>query len=148
MAKHALLSALDLNSQMFKLVIKDISNGESLQSPGNNMNSINWICGHITYMRTKMFRQLNKPFELDKAYESYYASGTHPSPSKSEDLEDIVELYHSSSKELSEELQSSISAGNLSEEAASAINNYLIHEAYHIGQVGLLRRYLGKEGAR
>ncbi len=130
------------NERVFKVNLEGITNEESLKEM-HNCNSINWIVGHLIYTRNSITSQLGLPPVADEAMKAIYARGTiDPDLSKAISLDVLKKLYVDSQPQIIESL------GKITDEVVLEQLTFMgFHEAYHIGQIGLLRKMLGKEGA-
>jgi uncharacterized damage-inducible protein DinB len=130
------------NEKLFNGVINDISHGESLQAPNPAMNPINWIVGHIVFSREQMLSALGLSSNLNENYEQVYQRGSVFSQKNAEDFGDVIKQYRKQKEIITEAIDSN---QTLDQKTWSKLNTFLLHESYHIGQIGTLRKYLGKD---
>jgi hypothetical protein len=130
------------NERVFKINFQDITHDESLLEM-NNCNSVNWIIGHMVYIRNTILSHLNLPPLADEKMKEVYGRGViKPDMAKAMELETLKKMY--------EDSQPYIMNGviKVNDEAVLEQLTFMgFHEAYHLGQIGLLRKMLGKEGA-
>jgi DinB superfamily len=140
--------------------LEDVSNDESLVRPQAAGNCLNWVLGHIVLYRGMMMKMvgLTPIFEDERA--ATYRRGGHPDGSEQYlDLATLRGLLSDAHQQLIPalcEMTDEQLAANVPEEfnrppLAGRIGNALarlsFHESYHAGQIGLLRRIAGKDGA-
>jgi hypothetical protein len=131
-----------MNHLTFNKNLDGISQEESLiEIP--NVNSINWIAGHILVSRNNLFRQIGlKDFVGNNVHE-IYDRGTKLSDNNTAlDLDKIKNLFDESQISILNELQNLNDLKKLDELAF-----FSFHESYHIGQLGIIRKLIGKPGA-
>jgi uncharacterized damage-inducible protein DinB len=160
--KKQLLAQYDLHDVLFNNVIEGISDTEANTSVAEPMNSVKWLAGHLLWAQRNLVRiggaQVDIPWTghfLTKQgstdEERNMPKGEFPT------IEQIKEKWN--------EVSPAIRAGleNLPDAALDSVieakhpiapfDNTLAglwafindHQSYHIGQIGILRRRLGKE---
>lgn len=129
-----------------------LTNEESLLQPAAAGNCANWIAGHIVATRNGLHSALGLDPGWPSADAERYKRGAAPitGTAGTQPLESIIALYKKSQAVLIEAL------GALTDEAlsqniegrtlAEIIAGFSFHESYHVGQLGLLRRMVGKPG--
>ena len=140
--------------------LQDLSNDDSLVLPDAGGNCLNWVLGHIVATRGGILMLAGTPPLLTGERMASYRRGSHP-----EGTEEFVDLatLRGWLDDTQQQLIPALAA--LSEEnldrpvpeeqrrppLTGTIGDALIrlhyHEGYHNGQIGLLRRLAGKEGA-
>jgi uncharacterized damage-inducible protein DinB len=131
-----------------------ISHEESLVQPVAAGNCMNWILGHILVNRNSVLRLLRvSPIEIPE-HERYQRgssalSRTTPVRSLQSILKDIGTTQYMIDAELSSRSDSDLAArvDHGDDPIAMLLAGLSFHESYHAGQVGLLRRLIGKDGA-
>lgn len=134
-----------------------VTHEESLESSGSSANTLNWILGHIVRTRTQALRLLggNPPF--DESDLGVYAADDFL-PSQALSLEELKKRFDILGPELASQLEKCSPeqlatpaplspTGDPDETIGSLLASIAFHEAYHLGQTGILRRFLGKPGA-
>jgi uncharacterized damage-inducible protein DinB len=122
--------------------VDDVSNDEATVQPQPAGNTIFWVLRHITGTREKVLRSVGQS--------GFTATG--------ETLEEILAAYDRSQPLIAAALgaltddeldrNAPFSPGNNPNETVrSLLTVVAFHEAYHTGQLGVLRRLVGKEGA-
>ncbi len=146
MVNDILLYGFKFNHITFKKNLEDISNEESLLTPIKNGNSINWLAGHIVISRDMLLKKIGiEPVYTDKKGENYLRGSTDFEMKDSEEITVLNKLFNESQEKLLKTVKT-LNFENKNELAKSIVG-FLMHESYHIGQTGILRRLLGKEGA-
>ena len=134
-----------------------LSHEESLTPPQQGGNSLNWVVGHIVRARNQASTLLSAtpPFD-DRDFEPYGAKSFKPA--QAIPLVQLQERFIALGVVLSQSLRTAnpevlgaiapfSPTGNPNETIGSLLASIAFHEAYHLGQTGILRRLLGKPGA-
>ncbi len=121
--------------------LTDISHEESLITPPSGGSSINWLLGHIVRYRAKTLAYLGHPLANEAQLKALYDYNTVPNSETALPLETLKELYETTQKQILD-LMVGIDEG-LDTEDKIVFMAY--HETMHSGQLGVLRRMLGKE---
>jgi len=128
--------------------LEGLTDDEALVAPAPGGNCVNWLVGHILLYRDVVHRLLGlaPAWEGSLPSSEPYGRGSHgPMP---EGVPTLAVL--GAARELS---HAQVGAERLAERASETMTvterlGFLgFHEAYHVGQVGLSRRLLGKAGA-
>lgn len=131
------------NERIFKVTFEGITHEESLKEL-HNCNSANWILGHLVFIRNSILSQLgHSPITDDEMMKEVYARGViKPDMTKALELDRLKKMYLESQPDIIQGVE------KVKDEATLEQLTFLgFHEAYHLGQVGLIRKMLGKEGA-
>lgn len=146
----------DLHTRLFNNVLDGIADQEADARANDHVNHLKWIAGHLTATRFG-FKKL-AGFEQENPFGEYFSHGKSIDPKVDyPPIETIKENWNAISGKISEAF------GNLSEEALAAnapqvpigkgkmgdfIDFLMHHEAYHIGQMGILRKFAGFEALK
>jgi uncharacterized damage-inducible protein DinB len=133
--------------------LSGITHEESLMRPSPGGNSLNWVLGHLVATRNVVMQSLGEAPAMNLEDAKQYERGTKPPVDNSavRPLEELVAALDRSQPVVvsriraltASDLERQTPLGPLSELLAALS----FHEAYHVGQFGLLRRLLGKDGA-
>jgi len=137
--------------------IEGVDHEDSLAQPKPAGNCANWVLGHMVKARNGTLGVLGqKPFASGDKFAAY---GNEPIRKKEQALpwNELVDLFKSSQAPLEKALEtvktedlakpaSFSPTGNPNETVGSLLASLAFHEAYHAGQLGLLRRLGGREG--
>ncbi len=144
--------------------LEGISDEESVVQPKEAGNCVNWVAGHILMARGGLLKLLGEQPILSEEEAKPYQQGSPPlKPGDTRlpldklrvDLQKTGETISAKLRELPpeklrEELDDSafppIPVENKTKTLGTLITSLLFHEGYHAGQLGLLRRVLGKKG--
>jgi uncharacterized damage-inducible protein DinB len=146
--------------QVVRRNVDGISHEESLAQPQPQGNCLNWVVGHLVCIYDEVLPLLKQKPVLGREALKRYARGTPPLRDASEamDLAELMSAWDQSIDRVDAGL-ASLSAEDLEAKApASPRNNpdetvrsllglVSFHQAYHAGQLGILRRLVGKPGA-
>jgi uncharacterized damage-inducible protein DinB len=157
MVLPAAITLIDLfknNHDIIHLQLKDISQAESLLQPPFQGNCMNWVIGHILTVHETCLSLLGLPGIMTDTEKAAYGYGSEPivEPTRAGDLISMLERLDKSLKiiitklgELTEaELDRQVQIWRGPLPLAEAIAFMLWHEAYHTGQLELLRQLAGK----
>jgi uncharacterized damage-inducible protein DinB len=141
----------DFHTRLFNNALKDISEYEANESMEHKVNNIKWLAGHLvgTRLLLKNYAGLKEDERFEVFGKGYDPVADYPS------LQIIKTKWNEIAMPLSIALnnipESHLEADGPSwlpvdEKNIRAFLAYLMHhEAYHLGQMGILRRQLGKD---
>lgn len=161
-SKKQLLAQYDLHNVLYNNVIADISDEESNRCIADPMNSVKWLAGHLLWANASLARIGGILLEVKWRDHFHTKAGGSQEDfdapeSELPTLKEIMEKWNEDASVIRKGLE------NLPEEALNSeiqqrhpiqpfdttlgglwafINH---HQAYTIGQIGILRRGLGKE---
>jgi hypothetical protein len=140
--------------------LQDVTEEESLVQPAPSGNCLNWVLGHIVLYRGTMLKMVGGTPVLEATQAATYQRGSNPGPdSKYLDLATLRGLLSDahqqlipvlsaiSEEELSRQVPEEFNRPPLAGPIGDALARLQFHESYHAGQIGLLRRIAGKDGA-
>ena len=132
---------------------RDLTHEESLVGPRPAGNCANWVLGHIVATRGAVLELLGEPPVWDPTEGEAYRRGSAPivDAARAKPFPEIVQALDRSQERLmsglsrikEEDLGPAEAKGSL----AGKLAVLQFHEAYHAGQLGLLRRIAGRKGA-
>ncbi len=138
--------------------IESVAHEDSLVQPQKGGNCMNWTLGHIVRSRIVQLQLLGKPSPY--ALEDYAAYDLAPvtGPSHAKNRDTLVEHFRALQQPIDDGLaevsDDALAAkapfsptNNPDETIGSLLAGLSFHEAYHAGQIALLRRIVGKQGA-
>jgi uncharacterized damage-inducible protein DinB len=141
--KDTLKIQLDANHMLVNKNLSGITHQESLTFPQEVSNPMNWILGHLIFSRNLLLQIFGeKPlWENFKVYDR----GFNAKDTKDGflDFEELKSLFNESQNRLMPLLEK---FDNLTEKGQEDATFLVLHEIYHCGQLGYMRRLLGKEG--
>ena len=150
----------DLTQKVVHMNVSGISQQESLIHPEPEGNCLNWVLGHLVCVYNNVMPLVGQKSlpEADKL--KRYDRGSAPlrNPAEAMELSTLLSIWDEASKRMDAGLASltpealdaraSFSPSNdPNETVRSLISTVLFHQAYHSGQLGVLRRVAGKPGA-
>jgi len=159
MTSEKLLKMFKINYQATKVNIEGISDEASLIRPRPAGNNVNWVFGHIIASRKLILELVGEEAVLtpDEAFPYRRGAGEKDIPNLTpfSRLKEAFSLSQTSLKrgmqKLSDNDLNSVLDKDESREQESTLQDSLsflqFHETYHVGQLGLLRRLIGIEGA-
>lgn len=126
--------------------IEDITHEESMIFPNGEANCMNWILGHLIYIRNPLLNILGEESVWDREKFSFYNRGEIALDHKDKliSFEDLKAYLKQSQDKLEAKLNT---LESFEPEMIKDISTLSLHEIYHSGQLGYLRRILGKPGA-
>ena len=130
---------------------RDLTHQESLRGPEPGGNCANWVLGHIVHTRGAILGLLGEKPVWDPAESERYKRGSAPiTDAEAKPFPEILGALDRSQERILAGLErmkpeemGSGGEGTL----AGKLATLQFHEAYHAGQLGLLRRIAGKKGA-
>lgn len=152
-----LVSQVEFIHHVVKRNTEHIDHAESLLSPVGGGNSFNWVLGHMVYTRNESMIFLNQAPLFPKEALELYRDAPLTETRRAIEFEALLSQYDQlknpyieglkklTEKDLKQPAPEKLKdiADNLGELLARLI----FHEAYHAGQLGLLRRITGRAGA-
>ncbi len=124
---------------------ENINHQLSLKEPEAGGNSMNWVLGHIVLNRDGVLKLLKEEPMSDGKMKKIYMKASRINESKeSVNINKLIRLFN----DIQEVITESLSEFNPDENREAVLNiaGYAFHEAYHAGQLGILRRVIGKKG--
>ena len=149
---NTLKHQLDLHTRLFNNVLDGFADSETQNRANDQVNHLKWLAGHLTSTRFG-FKDLAQLGEADP-YGDLFGHGKALDPAG--DYPDIASIKANWNR-ISEKISAAF--GQLSPEILEAdalkvpigngkmgefLDFLMHHEAYHLGQMGLLRKYLGQ----
>ena len=143
----------DTSYSALRANVEEITHSDSLFSPLHGGNCINWVLGHIVWGRNRILALLDEEPIWNEKTVARYKTGSKPltDASEAQHLEEILSAFDDSQERVTAALRRATNADLAAPHKKMTVGQELaslhFHEAYHIGQIGLLRRLLGKPGA-
>jgi uncharacterized damage-inducible protein DinB len=146
-----LTQLFNLNQRALKINLEGISDEESRLLPPSG-NSINWVVGHIVSNRQGILELAGETAHWTEAdYAAYERGSNRLDPGAARPLAGILADLDRSQEALVRGLERMGPAEMAVAKGNSTVGAHILflqfHEAYHVGQTGLLRRLIGKTGA-
>ncbi|MDQ0594882.1 hypothetical protein QFZ37_003251 [Chryseobacterium ginsenosidimutans] len=134
------------NYKVILMNVDGISNEEAMIFPNNEANCMNWILGHLIYIRNAFLNVLGEESVWNNEKFSCYNRGEIPLNRKNEfiSFEELKAYLQETQNKLESKLNSLESIDPV---IINDISGLTLHEIYHSGQFGYLRRILGNPGA-
>ena len=139
-----LTTFLNYNHYVVNKNLEGITHRERLMTPHAGGNFINMVMGHIVVTRDTLLESFGFEGMCGEKMKNEYTQGAPPI--KAEDVTDInklLKMYNESQEKVMKVIPQTDLNG---EEKAKNLVGLIFHEAYHAGQIGILRRVIGKEG--
>lgn len=146
---------LNMSASALGLNLEGITDDEALRQPEPGGNCLNWVAGHILASREGMLAQLGEERVWDPELAARYTRGSAPVSSADDapvtltrirqDLEQSKARFIAGLDRLTPADLEALVKGD--QTLADRLAFLLFHETYHVGQSGLLRRLIGKQGA-
>jgi len=153
MTKGALKLLFGYNHYAIGVNARDLSHDESLVQPRPGGNCANWVLGHIVATRGAALRLVGEDPIWNETESAPYRRGSSPITGRdgARPFAEILAALDRSQERLMAGLERMADAGlgSVESEGSPAANlaGLQFHEAYHAGQLGILRRMAGKKGA-
>ena len=151
---EALGEAYRVNLRLIKLQTEGLSHSDSLVQTPYNINSLNWVVGHIAVNRDNVLRLLGGEPLLSEAETARYKRESEPVKGEGEDiilLERLLEILEEGQERLAselgvlseEDLRREIMIGERKVTLGARLFGFYFHDTYHTGQTDLLRQVAG-----
>lgn len=124
------------------------------QRPAVGVASAAWILGHLVLARHRLLKLLGSDFPQEPVWEQHYARGG-PGASAHLDWADLMLSFQATDQALKAVFQRledwdrpTLNPGLGMEQPLEQVLAFLyMHEAYHLGQIGIIRKLHGLPGA-
>jgi uncharacterized damage-inducible protein DinB len=151
----SLKAQFDLHTRLFNNATAGITESESNSRNSDHVNHIKWIAGHLLNTRLSSLSKV-AGLQPDDSYVAQFGRGNSLDPNaKYPPIEEITSKWNQVSANISEGISKipeevlaakSPSQAPIADDSIRGLVSFLIsHEAYHIGQLGILRKLIGKE---
>jgi len=152
MSVEGLKRMYELNHYAIGLNARDLTHEQSLLGPGPHGNCANWVLGHIVTNRGYILSMVGEQPVWDEATTKPYERGSKQlTNGAAKPFPEILEALDRSQERLTAGLarlsDKDLGSEDVKESLGRKLSFFQFHEAYHAGQLGLLRRVAGKEGA-
>jgi hypothetical protein len=154
MDAQALTFALGFNDRVVQLNLDGLTHDDSLVQPPGGGNCINWQLGHIVRHRNLMLQAIGAPTVWTDQAQARYDRGSEslaPGDPGVVALDDLRREFDRAGEQLRAALESASPESLDAPMGKATVGRRLLflamHEAYHVGQIGLGRRIAGKPGA-
>lgn len=161
------VEVIHLQAEMNLAVVRQNTEGltqeESLVQPAPGGNCMNWVVGHLLAIYNKALPMMGQePVRVAADLDRYdrYSSPLRDAAdvAKAADFRELVEGFAEATRrfgaglagltpEILDQPVADSPSGNPDETVRSLLATISMHQSYHAGQTGILRRIAGKEGA-
>lgn len=154
-----LMMQLGVTQGIFHVNTAGVTHEESLSQPVESGNCMNWIAGHLVTAYNSILPSLGEETVWDEAQDEIYKRGSGPLTGRSGvvDFDDIRSALDAAHERVMRGLgnlaverlaePAPYSPGNNPDETLGSLLHLIaFHQAYHVGQLGLGRRLVGKGG--
>ena len=142
-----------ITTNLFIKAMNGVTADEAMRRPGPVSNPLLWLAGHVTHFRTRLLTLVGVP--RDFPWGSIFDTGAKVGPaSMYPTAEEIVAVWEEMSELLVDRLdtltEEDLAAPPVARVPSTdatlrgAIGYFSLHEAYHVGQMGYVRKWLGK----
>lgn len=137
---------INITYQVVLMNIEEITHEESMIFPNGEANCMNWVLGHLIYVRNGLLNMLGEAPVWDGETFSGYNRGASALERKDEfiNFEKLKSYLEQSQNKLEAKLAS---LEHFQPEQVKDMATLCFHENYHSGQLGYIRRLVGKPGA-
>jgi len=147
-----------MNQFIAKVNLEGISHDESLVRAVETGNHMNWLVGHVVATRCALLPALRQESVWGDDVTRIYRRGSSGATDANYlPFDEVVNAFHTSQERLlagiatltEEDLAAPapFSPGGGQDTLGSLLAKSAVHEGYHLGQTGILRRVVGKPGA-
>lgn len=153
MTGNELLRLFEAGYRTIKTNLEGVSHEESMRCPAGGGNCINWVMGHLAGTRMGVLSMAGGEEIAGREIQSIYdAQADAPpfDPTRAQPLEALVAILDRSQEAMRVALprltEERLGAPSLLGTVGETLAFLTFHEGYHSGQLGVLRRTLGKPG--
>jgi hypothetical protein len=149
---QSILTTFQRSANVLKLNLDGITHAQSLWTPAPNVNSINWLVGHIISARTTGLKAMGQAPVWDDAIRARYRAGSAPINADGEGvldlsclLSDFAEAQRRMEAGLAAISAEALDAPSAFEQFASVGDQLLYlqnHEINHVGNIMTMRELL------
>jgi len=143
------------NEALLDRITADFEDGDWLARPGEG-NHAQWLLGHLAATRRWALREMGQTSEHEP-WEQHFGMGARPTP-LSDDIAPAMlrEVFVKTGQVLAQHLATLDDAAvaapfrkfpDGSNTLSGGLHFLHFHESYHLGQIGLIRRLVGRPGA-
>lgn len=141
-----------ITTNLFIKAMSGVDKDDAMRRPGELSNPLLWLGGHVIHFRTRLLSLIGVPrdFPWGNRFDTGSKVGkaeTYPDP------EELVAMWEELSELLVDRL-GTLTESDLAVPPAArvpttdatlrgAIGYFSLHEAYHVGQMGYVRKWLG-----
>lgn len=146
--------------QVLRINVEGLTQEDSLVHPDPGGNCLNWVVGHLLWVYDNVVRLLGQEPVMEPGRLDRYARGGAPltDPAEALDLRELMAAWDRAAErvdaglagltpEFLDQPAPESPTGNPNETVRTLLTTVLFHQAYHVGQTGVLRRVAGKPGA-
>jgi uncharacterized damage-inducible protein DinB len=135
-----------------------VTHEESIVRPASGANDANWVVGHMIAVRNRILPAVGESPVWDEARIAPYVTTSTADITGRLPFDELRAALIASHDRLTAGIarlddaalahKAPFSPGNNPEETVqSLLTGIVVHESYHAGQIGMLRREMGKDGA-
>ena len=151
----ALKAQFDLHTRLYNNATEGLTDAEANSRNSENINHIKWIAGHLLNTRLESMSRVTG-LEPDTTYVAQFGRGNSLDPNAAyppiEEIRDkwssVADSIGTAITKMPEEVLNAKAPAQvpIADDTVRGMLSFLVsHEAYHIGQLGLLRKMVGKE---
>ncbi len=157
--KDTVMLQLETSKWALHQNLAGLSHEESLLTPEKGGSCANWVTGHLITAYVNLLNATGEETSRDKEAAAPYQRGSGPlDPAKARPLDELLaefdrwhdrvvaKLGELTAEELAAPAPSS-PRNDPNETIGSLLGVIAFHQAYHVGQTGILRRMVGRGGA-
>jgi len=141
-----------ITTNLFIKAMSGVDKNTAMRRPGDRSNPLLWLAGHVIHFRTRLLSLVGVPrdFPWGNRFDTGSKVGSaenYPEPAE------LVAFWEELSELLEDRLGALTEADLATPPAArvpttdatlrGAIGYFSLHEAYHVGQMGYVRKWLG-----
>ncbi|MEM7039460.1 MAG: hypothetical protein AAF570_20975 [Bacteroidota bacterium] len=135
------------NYRAFQANMEGVDHARSMEQPVGGGNCMNWVIGHVLVARDQVLTTLGLPTVCDPAMAEIYGREGMKVSEKFRNLGTLLMLFEGSQEMIQTGLDGLEETKPGLEAILRQVSGLAFHEAYHLGQLGSIRRVLGMEGA-
>lgn len=141
-----------ITTNLFIKAMSGVDAREAMRRPGPVSNPLLWMAGHVAQFRSRMLTLVGVP--RDFPWGNIFDTGAKVGPAELYPSPDEVVAYWEEMSELLMDRLAALTEEDLAVPPSArvpttdatlrgAIGYFSLHEAYHVGQMGYVRKWLG-----
>lgn len=158
MLAETLNTQFRMNQYIASVNLEGITHEESLKRAVETGNHLNWLVGHVVATRCALLPSLHQESVWGPEQIRLYQRGSSGAANVDYlPFDEVVRAFHATQDRILEGVASltdeelaapaPFSPGGGPETLGGLLTKSTVHEGYHLGQTGILRRVIGKPGA-
>ena len=143
-----LIAGFRFGEGLLRKNLAGMSDPQGAARPAADHNNALWVAGHITYWRSQIVAMLGGEPVWAEGEAEVFKGMKRASPPATDGwtLRQVMSAYDQATERLYSALGTGAPPAEGGEQLVGGLGSLALHEAYHVGQLGTLRRLAGLAG--